>query len=273
MKYPVSDSAVMLHNGKFTDGDPTQGIPPSLDRAKEMNAVYDEIIAVIEDEGLTPDEAVLTQLRDAINAKISAEANARSSADSSLQDDIDAEASARSSADSSLQDDIDAEASARSSADDTLQGNIDAEASARSSADAELQEQVDDLDSGLALISSQVMGRYNRTTPVSSSWAYFVRNPGQTNQQRYRFNVTWQQTGIYRFDFQKEVDGTWTAWDAKYLALNITMAPFAASDEYIPSFESYNTNDTYLTLEIRTENESLNNCGFFFCGGYCEVIN
>ena len=117
------------------------------------------------------------------------------------------------------------------------------------------------------------MGRYNRTTAVSSSWANFVRYPGQSNQERYRFKVTWQSTGIYRFDFQKEVSGSWTAWDAKYLALTITLAPFVASDEFIPSFESYNTNDTFLTLEIRTENESLNDCGFFFCGGYCEVIN
>ena len=241
MKYPVSDSAVLLHNGKFTDGDPTQGIPPSLDRAKEMNAVYDEIIAVIEDEGLTPDEAVLTQLRDAINSKISAA--------------------------------VGSEATARATADSGLQGNIDAEATARASADSNQQNQINELYSSLALISSQAMGRYNRTTAVSSSWANFVRYPGQSNQERYRFKVTWQSTGIYRFDFQKEVSGSWTAWDAKYLALTITLAPFVASDEFIPSFESYNTNDTFLTLEIRTENESLNDCGFFFCGGYCEVIN
>jgi len=49
---------------------------------------------------------------------------------------VSAEASLRSSADTTLQNNIDAEASARSSADSTLQSNIDAEASARSAADA-----------------------------------------------------------------------------------------------------------------------------------------
>ncbi|NDC48785.1 MAG: hypothetical protein EBZ61_06870, partial [Micrococcales bacterium] len=85
---------------------------------------------------------------------VSSEASARSAADLTLQGNIDAEALARSSADTTLQSNIDAEALTRSSADTTLQSNIDAEAlaratavsneaSARSSADATLQSNID----------------------------------------------------------------------------------------------------------------------------------
>ena len=51
MDYPDSKD---LHQGKFTDGDPIAGIPPSLDSADHMNAVYDELINAIQGGGITP---------------------------------------------------------------------------------------------------------------------------------------------------------------------------------------------------------------------------
>jgi len=63
--YP-SDPVVGLVGGKFNDGDPVGGIPASLDRAAEMNAVYDEMITTIKQGGLVPDETDKTQLSIAI---------------------------------------------------------------------------------------------------------------------------------------------------------------------------------------------------------------
>ncbi|TBR42826.1 hypothetical protein CBF23_006525 [Marinomonas agarivorans] len=64
MNYPDADD---LENGKFTDGDPIKGIPPSMDSAAHMNAIYDEMIAVIEGAAITPDSKKTSQLLEAIN--------------------------------------------------------------------------------------------------------------------------------------------------------------------------------------------------------------
>jgi len=61
-----SDPALRLHNGKFTDGDPAQGISPSFDPARFNNAVFDELLALITAGGLTPAENNLTQVRQAV---------------------------------------------------------------------------------------------------------------------------------------------------------------------------------------------------------------
>lgn len=74
MDYP-SDLANMV-GGKFYDGDAVNNIPPTNDRATEMNDVFDEIINVITAAGLTPDEDDLTQLSTAITTLIANGAHA-----------------------------------------------------------------------------------------------------------------------------------------------------------------------------------------------------
>lgn len=71
MKYPVSDASVNLLNGKFTDGDPLSSIPRSLDKARDMNRVYDELLSIVSAAGLVPSEADNTQVLQAINILLS----------------------------------------------------------------------------------------------------------------------------------------------------------------------------------------------------------
>lgn len=72
MDYPASIADVGLVDGKFSDGTPDGVTKPSRDPAAWANAVTDEILQVITDSGLVPDEADNTQLRQAIDAKIAA---------------------------------------------------------------------------------------------------------------------------------------------------------------------------------------------------------
>jgi len=62
MRYPVSDAGSHLSGGKFTDGNPTTGAASSVDKAAHMNAVYDELIAIITALGGTPAEGNNTQI-------------------------------------------------------------------------------------------------------------------------------------------------------------------------------------------------------------------
>jgi microcystin-dependent protein len=70
MDYPKSDPTARLHNGKFTDGDPINGILASRDSADYQNMVFDELINVISQAGLQPDEGSVTQVAAAIAAMI-----------------------------------------------------------------------------------------------------------------------------------------------------------------------------------------------------------
>lgn len=67
MDFPKSDASSRLHNNRFTDGDPSQGIPPSVDKAAHMNAVYYEVINFLVSVGLTPQESDLGQLAEAVS--------------------------------------------------------------------------------------------------------------------------------------------------------------------------------------------------------------
>lgn len=60
--------------GKHTAGDPAAGIPATIDNPEHMNTVYDELLDLITGAGLTPNEGVLTQVREAVNALIAAAA-------------------------------------------------------------------------------------------------------------------------------------------------------------------------------------------------------
>ena len=71
MDFPISDESAGLHNGKFTNGDPSNDIPPSKDSAEYQNWVFDEIIAAIVAGGETPDETKQDQLAAVITKALS----------------------------------------------------------------------------------------------------------------------------------------------------------------------------------------------------------
>ena len=71
MDYPKTDANARLHNDKFTDGDPVNGVPASRDSAAHQNMVFDEIINAITAGGETPDEAKSDQLATVIKRILS----------------------------------------------------------------------------------------------------------------------------------------------------------------------------------------------------------
>lgn len=69
MDYPKSVPSVGLVNGKFVDEDQGAGTPGSLIPSAWGNALTDEILAVISDAGLEPDEENHGQLKEALNRR------------------------------------------------------------------------------------------------------------------------------------------------------------------------------------------------------------
>ncbi|MGO2354627.1 MAG: hypothetical protein ACTH58_07805 [Marinomonas foliarum] len=67
MDYPDSPD---LFEGKFTDGDPVAGIPASVASADHMNAVYDELKALIAAGGIVPGAADLAQVAKSIGNQL-----------------------------------------------------------------------------------------------------------------------------------------------------------------------------------------------------------
>lgn len=68
MKYqkPLNDSTYPGRDGAYVDANPAQGVPGSTVPGAALEDPQRELVAVIEDAGLTPDEADLTQLLQAI---------------------------------------------------------------------------------------------------------------------------------------------------------------------------------------------------------------
>lgn len=73
MDFPKTVPGVNLLAGQFTDGNPAEGIPASLDPAEWANAVTNEILNVMVAGGQTPDETKSNQLLAAIQALMGAE--------------------------------------------------------------------------------------------------------------------------------------------------------------------------------------------------------
>ena len=67
MNYPDVDD---LYEGKFTDGNPATGIDASISSAATMNAIYDELIAVVKAGGLQPAVGSLNQVSQSIQQQI-----------------------------------------------------------------------------------------------------------------------------------------------------------------------------------------------------------
>lgn len=62
------DAPGATEDNRFTDGNPATGTPATVVEAAWLNAVQEEIIAVLVEAGITPSKLSTTQLRDAIIA-------------------------------------------------------------------------------------------------------------------------------------------------------------------------------------------------------------
>lgn len=66
MDFPISDATARLLAGRYTDGNPLTATPASRHDSNTHNRIIDSILAVQASAGLTPVEANVNQLRDAI---------------------------------------------------------------------------------------------------------------------------------------------------------------------------------------------------------------
>lgn len=89
MDYPISVPSVGLVGGKFVDEDPVAGTPGSLIPSAWGNAVTDEILNVIVEAGLTPDEENNAQLKEAILAIITDRETATTATQLEAEDGVD----------------------------------------------------------------------------------------------------------------------------------------------------------------------------------------
>jgi hypothetical protein len=87
--YPISVPSVGLVGGKFVDEDPVAGTPGSLIPSAWGNAVTDEILNVIIEAGLTPDEENNAQLKEAILAIITDRETATTATQLEAEDGVD----------------------------------------------------------------------------------------------------------------------------------------------------------------------------------------
>jgi hypothetical protein len=60
------DGPGATQDGRFTDGDPAAGIPPTIVQEDWLNAVQDEILNVLDEAGVAPEKANNAQLKEAI---------------------------------------------------------------------------------------------------------------------------------------------------------------------------------------------------------------
>jgi hypothetical protein len=65
------DGDAILYSGRYHDGDPSSGIPASLISARWMNAVTDELHAILTAAGITPDINISNQILGAIQFLLS----------------------------------------------------------------------------------------------------------------------------------------------------------------------------------------------------------
>ncbi|BBL25345.1 hypothetical protein [Comamonas terrigena] len=77
MDFPKSVPGVGLVAGRYVDENQATGQPGTLITAQAVNALTDEILAVIEAAGMVPDEQKNYQLRDAIKAMLNASSPAK----------------------------------------------------------------------------------------------------------------------------------------------------------------------------------------------------
>jgi hypothetical protein len=64
------DHSTATEADQFTEGNPSSGVPPTVVTADWLNGIQEEIVAVIEEAGITLDGADQTQLLQAINAML-----------------------------------------------------------------------------------------------------------------------------------------------------------------------------------------------------------
>lgn len=272
MDYPVSDGNARLVGGKFTDGDPVNAIPPSKNSATYQNAVHDELLNVIAGGGLTPDETQLNQVFLAVQAiATSITANAISDLVGGAPGALDTlnELAAALADDADYAATITAALATKSVighghaiADVSgLQTALDGKSNA---GHGHSITDIADLNTALSRNHQKGEGRY---IGGGDHYVDIYYKAGNSGQRRFSCRVTYVSTGIYRFYFTEYLANLTTpAIAATNFSVQITLCPGSFTDQFIPYFTTVGTD--YLELQIRTENDSLNDCEFYFSAGW-----
>lgn len=67
-----NDPSLGMVGGKYSDGDPINNVPGTIIDAAAMNSIFDELIYLLNQAGVTPDKDDLTQVHEAVQAMIDA---------------------------------------------------------------------------------------------------------------------------------------------------------------------------------------------------------
>lgn len=179
-------------------------------------------------------------------SSVTAEATARASADTTLQNNITAEASNRASADTALQNNITTEASTRANADTTLQNNIVAEGVSRANADNALSALI-----ALCALKADTKIRVVESD-VASTTAALIDATGITFDLAANENLVFEIQGM--FTASSNIGGR--------LSISIPAGAFLGAG----LFGSVNTNTAFRELFFPTAGGEILNTMWSFAG-------
>jgi hypothetical protein len=225
---PAPDRIAMYNSGSGLRSAKIPSAPTDVIRKTELDAEAEARSAADNtlQQNINDEAETRGEADEVLQDNIDAEAAARGAADEALQQNINAEAEARAGADNALQQNINAEAETRAGADNALQQNIDAEAETRGEADAGLNNEIHELYS-LALNTAADMIRFVDDEFDSVIFAYQRKLDKAYGRDEYReadnAGCCWKAPFITEEEYNFLYNCVMSTTGAQVLALDVSL--------------------------------------------------